>query len=209
MTSKFRAKQFRTSQRKAVELAQLVIIICEGEKTEIDYFGKWKEVIGKKARLVIEQAEGTAPQSIVQSAIDREREMRKENPVIWCVGDQDEWPTQVLNDEIQRARSKGFGYVLSVPCLEIWFILHYELFTRPEERHDVQKLSKAKLPTAPLNQGAKTLNRLQVDALYDRHTAAIANAKALERENKKAGKIFPENPSTNMYELVEYLISLT
>ncbi len=208
MTSRPKTKSFRDAKRAKVQLPQLVIIICEGENTEIDYFNRWKEEIGKKARVIVEQASGTAPQSIVRTAIAKKVEESADSPVIWCVGDKDDWGVQVLHDQMQKARSKGIGYVLSVPCLEIWFVLHYEIYARPEHHHTIQSIAKSKMPAAIPNQGEKSLNRSQVDSLHTRHLTAIANAKNLDRRNVTARTPFPANPSTNMWELIEYLISL-
>ena len=48
----------------------------------------------------------------------------------WCVFDVDEHP--YLNRALELARTSGISIALSNPCLELWFLLHFEGDGRPE-----------------------------------------------------------------------------
>lgn len=209
MTPKNRRSSFAVSKRKPVTLGPLVIIVCEGKETEIDYFNFWAKKLGKRVRFIIEQSEfGTNPKSLVSSAIKLQEENALDNPSVWCIGDRDEFSLQDLNDSQIKARAKGIQYVLSVPCLEVWFILHYEQFNKSVHRHKAQSYSKTKLPRSIPNQGPKNLNQTQLEDLDRLHMTAIANAKWLENSNRTAGKTFPQDPSSNLYQLIEFLNAL-
>ena len=54
-----------------------------------------------------------------------------------AVFDRDEHPN--VPEAISRCRNANVGVAFSNPCFEIWLILHFEDFDRPDHRHDVQR----------------------------------------------------------------------
>ena len=56
---------------------------------------------------------------------------------VWAVFDRDEHPR--FEESIDRCTANAIGVAYSVPCFEVWLILHYEDLNRPEDVHAVQK----------------------------------------------------------------------
>ena len=205
--SKSTGNQIRYAKRLPVAPKPIVILICEGKLTEEHYFKRIQEELGSKVTLKVE-CYGQAPKSLVDAAIARRDEDEDLNPSVWCVGDKDSWSNQMLNDQIYRANQNGIQYVLSNPCLELWFVLHYELYTREDTNDVLQARAKSWLPPYSTKQSAKALNPKQLDDLLSKTDTAITNAIALKGHNERATKPIPRCPETNLDELIAHLRSL-
>ncbi len=174
-------------------------------ETEEDYLDRWVEEVGKNLRLVVRQADGTNPEKIVSSAIKLSKTYPGETPLVWCVGDRDDWNVQELHDQMQRASAKKIQYLLSVPCFELWIVLHFERYDKSEHRTVIQSKSDGWLPSGDPRQSKKRLNPKQVEILFEKYPIAIKNAKWIHNSNTTGGKDFPEDPRSDMWKLIEFL----
>jgi len=109
------------SQRKVDtrEVKQTFLIVCEGEKTEPNYFKSFRV-----PTVVIEvKGLGENPSRLVESA----KKWQKEDDYdqVWCVFDRDSWPEQDFYNAIKNATEQGFGVAYSHECFELWYILHF------------------------------------------------------------------------------------
>jgi hypothetical protein len=115
---------------------QRVLIVCEGSKTEPVYFEdirKQNRVPSAHIRVI--PADGTQPRQVVDFAEERFLETR-EYELVYAVFDRDDHTTYA--DAINRARALDgklrndehkpvrFIAVPSVPCFELWLLLHYD-----------------------------------------------------------------------------------
>jgi hypothetical protein len=123
-------------KRKARELASykrtvaqkgkdrdLILIVCEGTKTEPNYF------LGFRLTNVDVIGVGGDPLTVVNTAIDKRKERRKEGKIydqIWCVFDRDSFPANRFNDALQKARISELHVAYSNEAFELWYILHFE-----------------------------------------------------------------------------------
>ena len=146
-----------------------VLIVCEGKKTEPNYFEELKDHYRlNSADIEIVGTDGASPANILKLA-KRKHHAAKRNcnsyDRVYCVFDQDLWPCygQVLED-ILSARPKGtFFAANSAPCFEYWLLLHFE-HTRvvPYRQASKEKPSRSgsrrfETPHAALQQGGKEL----------------------------------------------------
>ena len=119
------ASEFARKKGRRARYAR-VLIVCEGEKTEPNYFEALKEHLELNTANVDVTGEcGSSPVSIVEYATRRYRdEHRAGAPFdkVFCVFDRDTHNTyQQALDKIAAAKPKDiFVAITSVPCFEYW-----------------------------------------------------------------------------------------
>ena len=113
-----------------------VLIVCEGKKTEPLYF----DDIRKKNRIpsahvhVLHSDLGTQPRQVVDFAVST-FEKSKEFEWIFAVFDRDDHTTyhdaltraQALDKKLKNSERKAVRFIAipSVPCFELWLLLHF------------------------------------------------------------------------------------
>jgi hypothetical protein len=195
----------RRAQRDSYDV---VLIVCEGSKTEPRYFCELRDDLGlNNFNVVVTGESGSDPNSVVQFAIRTAREDGGYDR-LFCVFDRDKHPT--YQAAIDRARNARIGIpvntITSVPCFEYWLLLHFTYTDRAfagagnrspcdevigELRHHLPDYAK----------GDRGIY-LQIKANINR---AITHAKRALAAAEATGT---DNPSTLVFELVEYLKQL-
>jgi hypothetical protein len=189
-----------------------VLIVCEGEKTEPNYFSRLVDHLRLNTANVkiADNTTGLAPQTVAKFAIT-EYKIAKDYDKVYCVIDKDRHPLfdQAL-DIIRRARlAKGHTIkaVVSTPCFEYWLLLHFIKTTKdyyrgpgPVCKRVISDLKKQQ-GMANYEKGSNDVFDLTVSRLNQ----AIKNSKEILADRKTAGT---DNPSTNAHELIEYLQNL-
>ncbi len=176
---------------------QTFLIVCEGEKTEPNYFKAFRV---KSAEIVVE---GTGCNTV--SLVDKTNRIigtYKRDEItfdqIWCVFDKDAF-YNTFNDAIFKARSLGFQVAYSNEAFELWYLLHFIYFDSSITRQDyLRKLNEY------LSDGYQKNSTTMFDLLQSRQEEAIKRASRLlnnySRQNPNN-----ENPSTTVHLLVEEL----
>ena len=125
-------KDHRTSnltRRQGVrEIKQSFLIVCEGEKTEPDYFKAFRMTAA--AIKAVGQAMNTV--TLVNKAVsirDADRKKKRIYDQCWVVFDKDDFPARDFNQAILLAERNGFRVAYSNQALEFWFLLHFNLYT--------------------------------------------------------------------------------
>jgi hypothetical protein len=115
----------------------------------------------------------------------------------WCVFDRDEHAT--FDEAVRLARQKNINLAVSNPCLELWFVWHFQDQTAYIERGDVQRLSRKLLGCA------KALTPSALEMLAEPDGYGSAKQRALSADARHAGDGSPagSNPSSGMHTLVE------
>lgn len=134
---------------------------------------------------------GMTPSKVVEEAIkrkeERHREARKGNEVdydeVWCVFDRD---THTDFDEaLLLAKKSRICVAFSVPCFEIWYLLHFVYTTRPFQNYDeLEPVLKEHIPHYD-----KT--RDYTETLLCRLDAAFQNTRQLRTFNEVNGTTCP------------------
>lgn len=211
---KKKARKAESHRREKAKRApyERVLIVCEGIKTEPNYFrGLCREWGLRPANVVIEdKRSGLDPKKLVAFAIQTFRK-NKDFENVFCVFDKDKHASYAAAlDRIRSTRLKGakLHAVTSVPCFEVWILLHFTYTTHAfcAAGHDsdcelvIDELDqKGRLP------GYKKGSKEIFDVLRDKLEAAINNAGRLEKFHKTSGT---DNPSTMVHQLVLHLKSL-
>lgn len=211
MMARRNPKQARSLARSGSTRAPYakVLIVCEGEKTEPNYFNELKNYYKiNSANIVITGDCGSDPLSIFRDAKKRHLEQQDLGDAfdqVYCVFDRDAHTTyaDALNAIKAMPRKTGFHAIRSVPCFEYWLLLHYLYTTKPYMK--VANKSVCNLVIADLRQHdpqyAKGCTGT-FERLLPHLDKAITHA---EKSLKSAMAIDADNPITDVHVLVHFL----
>jgi hypothetical protein len=186
-----------------------VLMVCEGSKTEKLYFDDIRQYwrISSADWEVLPSELGTGPEKVVEFAEQKAREEKKWDEV-YCIFDRDDhvyYQTAIQkaksldgkirpNDPI--AASSRFIAIPSVPCFELWYLIHFVLITKELHRDKVYTQLKTEVPE--YNKGASGM----FERTYSRLSFACSSA---ENERKRKEQSGNDNPSTDVDILVNRL----
>ncbi|NOY70235.1 MAG: RloB domain-containing protein [Deltaproteobacteria bacterium] len=212
---KRKARKAESLRRKGARKSSydVVLIVCEGGKTEPAYFTELIKDLRLNSANVRISGQGADPLSVVDFAIaEFRKELKKEQKFdrVYCVFDRDRHTTyHAAMDKVKHTRLGRGGKILavpSIPCFEFWLLLHFIYTTRPFNApagdsicFKVGKELEKHLP------GYRKGDRNVFAKLRGKLDNAIANARRLEQFHQTSGT---DNPSTRVYCLVEYLLNL-
>jgi hypothetical protein len=187
---------------------QRVLIVCEGARTEPNYF----EDIRKQNRIPtahvrVTPADGTQPRRVVDFAEETFSET-KEWDLVYAVFDRDDHTTyadavnrasaldgKLRNDERKPVR---FAAVPSVPCFELWLLLHYADIQAFYHRARIFNLLRAHIPGYEKG----------MEKIYA--TTEPLLSRAVERAQRLVARFAPlpgADPYTAVHEVVQLLRS--
>lgn len=188
---------------------ELVLIVCEGRKTEPNYLAGLRAAYSlSSANIKIVHDGATDPKSIVEFA---QTEMGKEHyDRAFCVFDRDGHQTydealRIVSNSAE-GREKRLVAITSWPCFEIWLLLHFTYSAAPysamgKKSAGDRAVAELVRHLADYQKGSKGL----FEKLQPQLAAALANARRLEKHNNDTNTT---NPHTRMHELVSYLTAL-
>lgn len=192
----------KTRQRESMPV---ILIVCEGQSTEPQYLKSFREDKGlNKANIEIVPGNicGTNPKSMIEYA--KEKHNREDYDRIYCVFDKEHANHNKVVEEIKKQNS--FYGIISCPCFEYWILLHFEYSTSPYYASG-QKTPADQIISYITKKHIKNYHKSKMN-IYEvtkKHLKkAIENNKKLQKQQKNNF----DNPSANMYELIEYLESL-
>ena len=177
------------------EVRQRFLILCEGEKTEPNYFRRFRVFIN-----VIEiDVQGVAkdPGKIVKEA--KNLEEQEDYDQVWCVFDRDNWTPENFNNAISSAEKQSFKVAYSNEAFELWYVLHFEFLNAGIPRSDYCK----KLD-GYLNRRYQKNSEAIYDELLNKQPTAIKNAESLLKQYDSHTPA-RNNPSTTVHLLVQEL----
>ncbi|MDF2867653.1 MAG: hypothetical protein K0S11_1123 [Gammaproteobacteria bacterium] len=214
------AKNHRNRIRSSRELArrapfrtqyEKILIICEGEKTEPNYFEEIR--ISKRlstANIRIKDSSyGSDPLNVVNFAIAEFNKTQNWDR-IYCVFDQDNHQgflaaiNKIAETSLKNMHEEKviFEAIVSVPCFEIWLLLHH---TYTSGQMTAKEVIKRLNSCMPYNKGTRGIYEKTSHKIED----AYKNVKKLNKEHQIQGAIRTfNNPSTKVGNLVHYLLHL-
>lgn len=207
----------RGSSRRS---GDLVLIVCEGEKTEPIYLKEYLTDLGiskKKAEIEVTGECGSDPLSVVNLAITKFKSKNYDH--IFCVIDRDKHQkfhdalTKLKNHKWTNGRkelkfkAKTYKAIVSVPCFEYWLLLHYKNTTKVFQGNG-QNISPCKECIKDLKKSIPEYEKGSCEiynTTKDKMEKAITRSRnilAIKREEY-------QNPITYFHELVEFLKSFS
>lgn len=200
----------KRTQHKETSARKRILIVTEGEKTEVSYFKalKYNEEF---SNVEIRTARGNAPVNVIKSA----EKMCKDFELVFCVFDQDtisKYPETI--DSFRKTRNQSiksgieFVAIPSIPCFEFWYLIRFKDKSR----------SYSGSPS-PCSELIKDLRKVPVFENYDKSKSAeyfkllakhqkraISKAQRILSKAKKDGvREFFEDPSTRVHIVVQAL----
>lgn len=177
---------------------QSILIVCEGEKTEPNYFRSFK----LSSAVVRVEGYGANTKSLVKKAVDIRKRARIDDEIfdqVWCVFDKDSFSLQNFNAAFDLAKRNNIRIAYSNEAFELWYLLHFNYYDSAISR-DAYKKKLSKL----LNHPYKKNSRSMYKELLCKQEAALTNAPRLI---KTYNPVDPgrDNPSTTVHKLVEEL----
>lgn len=200
--SKDRKRNIQNRKSKRV-----ILVSYEGKnKTEKNYFSNFS---GRDKDYTIKSVPGneTDPVNLVRQTIQKVKDLGldlSEDDKAYCIFDADikkEKNIQIAS-AVKLAKDNNIIPIVSTPCVELWFLLHYEYTTAMISSDDVIIRLKKHYPKYEKN------CNIYPD-IIDKINNAIDNSKKLEKyqqQNNRKLQTVEANPYTEMYKIVEELI---
>ncbi len=186
---------------------RVILVSYEGDnKTEKNYFNSFMNR-NSNYRIKVVPGNETDPINLVRQtilAVKNNGLDLSSDDIAYCIFDTD---TNSLKDEqikiaIRLANEHNIKVITSNPCIELWFLLHFEYTTATLTNNQViARLKKYCLKYEK--------NYAIYKDLEDKKDIAISNAKKLEQYQLKNDKNLYEtcsNPYTSVYKVVEELL---
>lgn len=198
------------TRKKAMrESYSKVLIVCEGEKTEPNYFNELKDHLTlNSATVKITGDCGSSPISVFEYGMRLYLDARNAGDAfdkVFCVSDKDTHESyQQTLQKIESAKPRDiFESITSVPCFEFWLLLHFTYTTR--QFHGVGNRSSCDLLIAELRNYLPEYQKGESDIL-GQTADLLAQEKAFAaRALHESQTNQDDNPSTKVHELVDYL----
>lgn len=215
MSRRDRSRKSLRRRAPSIKPRESVLIVCEGAKTEPQYFKALRKELRLLTVEVVVEGEGcdSAPISVVDHAISLRQQRDKEAKqsvgavaydVIWCVMDVEApRPHTSLAQAVDKAKANNLRMALSNPMFEYWYLLHFEKTSALMQRNrDVMK--KLKEHHAKYKKNDPEF----FTVVYPRTAKAIENSKAVLKEKHYGDDLQNCNPSTHVHRVVEHLQSV-
>ena len=199
----------RPSRQRSI--GRRILISCEGEKTEYNYFEDIRKSLRMEPnKIIVLEPEASDPLSIVRQVLE-ERVYRQQNKewaeddMAWAVFDGDEHIANNINnwqEALQLARGNDIRLAISNPSFEYWYLLHYQNQNSFLTRQQAMQLLKTHLPNY---EKSDVLYRNELQPLTK---TAIERARQIRHLAEGNALEAYTNPCTHVCELVEIILSL-
>jgi hypothetical protein len=195
-----------------------VLIVCEGEKTEPNYFNELRTYYRlQTANVMVRYSQlGTSPIQVAQYAEQLFKEgdthhklAAREFERVYVLFDRDDHESYnealdycaQLSQRLKNTERETVPFIAvpSVPCFELWLLLHYEDVLAPLHRDEVCERLKTHLPD--YEKGLKGIWKRTAAGRFDAQRRALD---LMQRHSSADGVL----PCTAVVELVDYLSQL-
>ncbi|MCL2764738.1 MAG: RloB family protein [Treponema sp.] len=196
----FQIKKMLIRREKTRKLRR-ILIVCEGEKTEPNYFKSFPTELEVCDYIDI-RGKGYNTESLIEEAIRLEKNaIRNKERYIetWCVFDKDDFSIEQFENAIRLAEQNKIKCAYSIEAFEIWYMLHFNYYDTGMSRTQYkEKLSE--LLKKPYLKNDPNIYKL----LFSKQNKAIKNAKKLYNRQRQL-PMKDRNPVTTVFLLVEKL----
>lgn len=203
------------SRRKAVkDSAPTYLIVCEGKKTEPEYFNDLRNYERLACITVKVCGEcGSAPISVVEHALQLYEDLIRDGETveeIFCVFDKDNHESffrACALIEKSKKEKIPISAVFSIPCFEYWLLLHFQYNRAPFQGKGNASVGgivckKVQAHIKGYTKGAKGLYA----SLKSKQADAISHSQRAIEDMNATGQ---DNPSTHVHTLVEQLLKFS
>jgi len=183
-----------------------ILIVCEGAKTEPNYFKSIQSTLPRHVVEICIYGEGANTQSLVNRAKEIHNSKKGTDypyDETWVVFDKDSFGSDQFDNAIRSAESTGMKAAWSNEAFELWYILHFEARQTGMSRTEYKNC---------LTEYLETPYKKNDPDMYSRLVAKGDESKAIQRAKSllSSHNGIPHhdaNPCTKVNELVEKLNS--
>ena len=204
---------------KSLKVKRRVLIVGEGLETEYNYFVDFRnayadELEATATSIKVVRGKGGSARNIVENAINQTRLFQpnrsRGDRVFLLLDSEGPGRAPELPQAEKLAHGKQIHIVYSCPSIEYWFLCHFDSATR-------SYLKNCDMTIDELNKQWSTISKVGYNKsdeelftkLADRLELAREQALAIDIHNIKThGKSVCINPSTQLYELIAFLIGV-
>lgn len=194
-----------------------ILIVCEGEKTEPNYFHSFAMM--KNPSQVVWKIDcgggGINTMKVVDAAIDMKNKADSAGTPydsVWAVFDRDSFKACDFDNAIAKAAANGIDCAWSNEAFELWYIYHFDARCTPMGRKEYKKFITKRVREAGYKEGTKLYvykkndqNMRQILSLcHCDENRAISNAE-LQASTFTDHKFSTHNPCSMVYKLVRLL----
>lgn len=202
-------KQSKKREQKVIRCA--ILIVCEGTRTEPNYF----EVFAQKQQGVfvydIEvQGLGRGTKDVVEKAITLKNKNNYDR--VWAVFDKDDFPPKDFNEAITMGVNNGIEVAWSNEAFELWYLYHFQNVTTGVSRKDYEEKISAAVNASTKYKSKKKYkyakndpNSYEIMTTYGSMDSALRYAKTKHLEYNDL-RYANQNPCTTVYQLVNQLL---
>ena len=199
--NKISKNQKRLTRRENTRKLRRFLIVCEGEKTEPNYFRKFPENPEVYDKIDI-HGTGYNTISLVNEAIRLKNDaLKRKEPYIevWCVFDKDDFTMEQFQNAILLAGRNNIRCAYSIEAFELWYLLHFNYNdSRLDRKQYREKLSEN------LGKQYQKNDEGMYQLLKKKQSTAMQNARKLYALQHKR-PLSEQNPITTVFLLVERL----
>ena len=215
LQKRFSYKSKKESQQKEMNIHFL--IVCEGKKTEPNYFKGFPKKRGKFVYEIKFKGEdeseenmgGISPKKVVEKAIELRDNSNQKFDRVWAVFDKDDFKD--FDAAIFKAKKNNIGCAWSNEAFELWYLLHFQYRNTGMKRAEYQEVIEYEInknwknKKKPYKYTKNATDMYSVLQNYGNQELAIKWAKQLAQQYNDE-KYATHNPRSQVYELVKQLI---
>jgi hypothetical protein len=190
-----------TPQRK------FFLIVCEGAKTEPNYFESIKNRIPRGIIKLDIQGEGKNTLTLIEETIKIRSKSLTNYDETWAVFDKDSFPDQNFNNAINKAEKNKINCAWTNEAFELWYLLHLEFINVAMNREDYKPRIEnwiTQKSEKPFKYQKNSNLMYQILQEFGDENQAISWAEQLE-QNYDGNEFAKHNPCTKVHNLIKNL----
>ena len=201
---------YKSKKKMPRDIVVHFLIVCEGEKTEPNYFKCFPSTVGKFVYEIQFEGGGISTKKVVEKAMELREKSSQKYDRVWAVFDKDSFPAKDFNAAILKAKLNGISCAWSNEAFELWYLLHFHNRITAMKRDEYKKNIEDAVNAKYVNKKQKfTYVKNAADMYYTlqkygNQEQAILWAKDLAQQHDDK-KFANHNPATQVYKLVEEL----
>jgi hypothetical protein len=132
-------------KEKTKEIKVYFLIVCEGEKTEPNYFKAFKTNVKSYVYTIETLGEGSNTKDLVKRTIKARNNSNQKYDSVWAVFDRDGFSPDNFNGAIQLAENNNIKVGWSNEAFELWYLLHFQFRNTAMCRMDYKKVLETEI----------------------------------------------------------------